>query len=345
MHHFKLLSFITFNAILAAACGAQTHSEPKILPASDTPAAIELTERSSAQPLTYQDNSNREASHDLSESPASADCQPSTPNEDSEVIFLSGYEGSALSSVAVTGPDRTTQLARIVIEDGDRPLYIMASSYTPLIWSIEGNTKRVSKFVASRNSHSEGAGVGVVGLPDNKIEFLGRDCLSYFSGSKDSKYILAKAKWGTLIDRQPDHVYGAYTLNSMRLPSGVNKAKERDSLAIAKNDFNLSLYHPEGLLEVDAKAVIAPEPVKTYDVYPQEAGLAQLVEDGKLEPLEHGSFRIVKPITHFPADLSGGHSVKFILGQGVPMPKGDPGHSSIYSEETGECLTLSCVDF
>jgi len=314
------------------------------------------------RPSLRRSSTNKNTKHSSVKQAPEA-CIPTPPKKNAEVIFLSGYEGSGLSSVAVTGLDRTTEVARLVIEKGDRPLYIMASSYTPLIWSIEGDTKRVAKFVVSRNRHKEGAGVGVVGLAKNKIDFLGRNCLSYFKGKKDSKTILAKAKWSKLIDRQPDHVLGAYTINSMRLPSGENKSKKKRGLTIVKgstdvvigndsihvvrdkdrkNDFGLSRYSPEGLLKVDIGAVMAPEPVKAYDVYPQEAGIVQLVEAGQLEPLERGSFRIKKPVARFPAGLAGAHSVKFILGKGVPLPKGNPGHSSIYSEETGECLTRSC---
>lgn len=321
--------------------------------------------RSGQQPKLRK-TQNRNNSHKAYVKPAPAACTPSAPEKNAEVIFLSGYQGSGLSSVALTGQDRETEVARLVIEKGSRPLYIMASSHTPLIWSIEGDTKRVEKFIAGRNRFKEGAGVGVVGLPKGKVEFLGRNCLSYFSKVNDSKAILAKAKWGKLINREPDSLFGAYTINAMKLPSGTNTPKKRrrltivggdgdDVITVGKNnavrvvkrkdkqkDFGLYRYTIEGLIEVDVNAVIAPEPVEAYDVFPQQAGLVQLVETGQLEPLERGSFRIVKPITRFPAGLNGGHSVKFILGKGVPLPKGSPGHSSVYSEESGECLSRSC---
>lgn len=40
----------------------------------------------------------------------------------------------------------------------------------------------------------------------------------------------------------------------------------------------------------------------------------------------------------FPAGLAGAHSVKFLLLRGVPKPDGNPGHSTVISEETGEAL-------
>ncbi len=50
-----------------------------------------------------------------------------------------------------------------------------------------------------------------------------------------------------------------------------------------------------------------------------------------------GELKIVKKL-RFPAGLSGGHSVAFILGKGVPMPEGSPGHSRVVSEETGQII-------
>ncbi len=311
---------------------------------------------------------NTKTSHpsSLMQSPPPA-CKPTPPTSDTKVIFVSGYEGSGLSSVALTGLNRETEVARIFIEDGKTPLYIMASSHTPLIWSIEGHTERIEKFVVGRNSYSKGAGAGVVGLTKNNVEFLGRGCLSYFSNNKDSKAILSRAQWGNLIEQKPDNIFGNYTINALQLPSGINKPKNNRGLTIidkrqentvelvwdnssiriqeppkSGNSFGLYRYTVDGLIVVDPKSVIAPEPIEPYDVYPQQAGLVQLVEAGKLEALERNSFRIIKPIARFPAGLNGGHSVKFILGKGVPLPNGSPGHSSVYSEETGECLTRTC---
>ena len=336
---------------------------------ASVPTQSKASDRVSSRPTLRAKTNLGSSNKQHEKSPPSA-CVPSVPEKNAEVIFLSGYEGSGLSSVAVTGPDRTTEVARIVIEEGSRPLYIMASSYTPLVWSLEGDTKRVQRFVAGRNRYKQGAGVGVVGLPNSKVEFLGRDCLSYFYKDNSSKKIMARATWGKLINQEPDNIFGAYTLNAMRLPSGVNTPKNEkrrlvvmggagdDQISIRRsgkinsirinspikgqNDFGLYRYNKDGLIEVDVQAVIAPEPVETYDVFPQEAGLMQLVKAGQLEALERGSFRIVKPVSRFPAGLAGAHGVKFILGKGIPLPKGDPGHSSVLSEETGECLSRRC---
>lgn len=101
---------------------------------------------------------------------------------------------------------------------------------------------------------------------------------------------------------------------------------------------DFGLYHPLGVLQIEASEVVAPGEVSAYEVLPQEAGLIQLMQAGLLRRIAGGAYLIEKPIPRFPASLAGGHSVRFILGRGVPMPAGDPGHSGVRSQETGECL-------
>ncbi|WP_435640950.1 hypothetical protein [Micavibrio aeruginosavorus] len=50
-------------------------------------------------------------------------------------------------------------------------------------------------------------------------------------------------------------------------------------------------------------------------------------------------FKIVKSIPYFPSGLYGGYSTKFVLGKGVALPKGNPGHSTVISEETGNVIS------
>jgi len=81
--------------------------------------------------------------------------------------------------------------------------------------------------------------------------------------------------------------------------------------------------------------VVSTARVLDYDVLPQQAGLAQLAGAGDLERLSDG-FKIVRPIPRFPAGLNGAHSTAFLIAQGVPVPRGDPGHSTVLMESTGQ---------
>jgi hypothetical protein len=102
-------------------------------------------------------------------------------------------------------------------------------------------------------------------------------------------------------------------------------------------------FSPGGVVAVDPAAVVPPR-AEPYVVLPEAFGLAALVATGDLE-LRSGPYEflptlyIARPIPRFPAGLYGAESVSFVLGRGVPMPAGNPGHSCVISEETGMPLT------
>ena len=85
-------------------------------------------------------------------------------------------------------------------------------------------------------------------------------------------------------------------------------------------------------------AAVVP-PAEPYVVLPEAFGLAQLTASGDLQfrgdPNFLPIFYIARPIPRFPAGLYGAEAASFILGRGVPMPAGDPGHSCVISEATG----------
>jgi hypothetical protein len=54
----------------------------------------------------------------------------------------------------------------------------------------------------------------------------------------------------------------------------------------------------------------------------------------------HG-YTILKEIT-IPKGLYGGNAATFFLLKGVPFPKGDLGHSTLYDFNTGKCYGVMC---
>src|SRR4029078_7997626 len=65
-----------------------------------------------------------------------------------EWVFVCGsYEGGAPAPATVSGPDETTRTARVVIEPGSRPLYVVLSAFDSMIWRFEGPTEGVRELV------------------------------------------------------------------------------------------------------------------------------------------------------------------------------------------------------
>jgi hypothetical protein len=243
-----------------------------------------------------------------------------------------------------------------------------------MIWNINGSTKRVERFVVQPQGARSGPGAGVVGLKKEQVSFVSSGaCTGYFSDADDGKTRIELAKLASWLARPVDHLIVHYTLAGMGLPSGrlTNHGGRRDgnlviaadgrSFVISRDGVRplegdtegevkqvqgialvaaaLRRYNPGGVVDIALKDVVAAGEVERYEVLPQQAGLLQLMRSGELRRMNDGYFLIQAPIPRFPAGLAGGHSVKFILGDGVPMPAGSPGHSPVYSETTGECLT------
>jgi hypothetical protein len=107
----------------------------------------------------------------------------------------------------------------------------------------------------------------------------------------------------------------------------------------AKDELNR--FSPGGVIDIDAKTVISSAPASGYEVLPQQAGLVQLLDSGALTQNSVGEY-IVREKMRFPAGLYGAHSVTFLVMKGAPYPGGDPGHSCVIVEDSGEKKGSAC---
>lgn len=154
-----------------------------------------------------------------------AACALPPPSAEAEIVLLSGYEGAAVSSIAVSGLDRETSLAVLNIEKGTAPLYIVASAYDSIVWKLQGEVDRVENFVAGFGPR----GVGIVGLKPETISFIaGKRCIpKYYKGADSGDALRAKGQISTGLKRNIDHIIGSYRLGEIALPSGQEKENLR----------------------------------------------------------------------------------------------------------------------
>lgn len=292
-----------------------------------------------------------------------------------KLIYISAHEGKALSNLSIGGDDLEVSAGHAVIEKGEEPLYIVAASNEAMIWHVTGEVGRVAMFVAgSTQKGSHGAPrAAVSGLARDKVAIpAASDCLPTLRRATHAERegVMLKA----LLGRPADATFALGAVSKVSLPSGSETdAKFPITRMLPKAGpgavmwSEMLRYAPAGLADLEPEKVVGRLPVASYEVLPQLAGIAQLLEDGALEasgarrvrrfgkltivgnatvtgaePAHEeyalpGEFRIVKKM-RFPAGLSGGHSVRFVLAKGVPMPDGNPGHSEVVSEETGASL-------
>lgn len=300
-----------------------------------------------------------------------AQCKMPAISQDAELVVVTGYEGGALSSVAVSGTDVETSTATLKIEPGKKPLYIVAVGFEAMVWNVTGDTGRVERFVMQPTQVKGGPGAGAVGVDAGKVAFLQAGaCGKYASRDTDAAATLLKSAVSAALGRPVDKIAASYRIGTMGLPSGEDLTRDQKGelsqggvvfqtgqgtfviengkkVRFEDNDqdrpkADMMRYHPQGVITYDPAKVVANGPVVAYEVLPQEAGLIQLVESGHLTRTSDGYYAIEKTFPYFPAGLNGAHGVKFLLRKGVEMPGGSPGHSSVVNEETGECMTRIC---
>jgi hypothetical protein len=298
-------------------------------------------------------------------------CAMPRASDRASVVLLSAYEADALSTTTIGSQDVAVGTGAINVQSGAEPIYLVVASFRPTIWRFDGAVERIERVVLAGNNTAANAGlrdqvplVGVTGVAAERVTFLGRPgCVKYFTDVPSTQSATAAGVVRRESGREPTVVAGKYEVSGFSVPSGEVATRRNDGkrpqLVIIKESGTLRLegdasgivvrqpsnnlvselhrFSPGGVVEVDHKKVVASKPAEPYEVLPQQAGLIQLVQSGALAQNRSGEFLIQKKI-RFPAELTGAHSVKFLLLRGVPEPEGDPGHSDVISEETGQSL-------
>lgn len=139
-----------------------------------------------------------------------------------EILLIAAYEAGTLSDVTVAGQDRVTETSRLVIEPGDAPLYIIASSQRPNIWRFSGQVDRITRLVVFPQGGDRNVpNVGVIGLPTSKITYLQNfACFRYFDNPNAGAGRQAKAIIENILKRPIDRIVSSYRLPLAMLPSG-----------------------------------------------------------------------------------------------------------------------------
>jgi hypothetical protein len=277
-------------------------------------------------------------------------CPTLPPLQGERLVLYSTYEGAALSTSSVGDPNKETTLADVVVEKGKGRLYVLLSSSDAVIWRFTGDVNRVTKVYVSTGQKIEpdAPAAGVVGIDRQKVTFGA--CLRAFDAVESIEGARSRGDLRKNLGREPDYVGAHYATAVVSIPSMTQlKAPPEQTKTPVGFDQNIwrdvLLFWPAGLARVSPGSIVSPTKSIAYDVLPSQGGLAQLTGSGALRRLSGSNeYKIVRPIPRFPAGMGGAHSAKFLLGRGIPMPAGDPVHSCVVSEETGEVLSrlISC---
>lgn len=303
-----------------------------------------------------------------------AGCEMPAASEKAKVVLLSGYQTEALSSVTIGSQDNVVHAGRVVVEPGDEPIYVVIASYSPTIWQFSGAVERIERVMmesASTGPNSSDGNlrslVGATGIAREKVSFFGKSrCLTYFNEAPSSASLQTVGAIRSGTGKTPETVAAKYSVAVFKVPSGATESvreQGKGPLIIEKTQGTLKVignasgiivqagpsrakdemyrFSPGGVIEIDPKTVVSSMPASSYEVLPQQAGLVQLLASGALKQNSLGEY-IVREKIRFPAGLAGAHSVTFLIMNGTPYPDGDPAHSCVVIEETGQKKGAGC---
>lgn len=274
-------------------------------------------------------------------------CGVPRPALGQRVVLVGAYEGDGMSTVAVGGQDIETSVAYVDIEPGTEPLFIVLTSYSSMIWIFRGQTQRVAHVaLMARSENNQTPPVGAVGLRRERVS-VHPACYQYFSSVNDRQAHVTRDALARALDRPVDTLVGMYSGTAIALPSGALTETRYERNAVAPNGYDDRLWRealrftPAGLIEINPASVVGAR-AERYTVYPNQFGLAQLVRSGHLAYEGGETFRMVRAIPRYPAELNGAHSVVFIRPGNIPEPPGSPGHSCVLNEGTDEAVGPAC---
>lgn len=285
------------------------------------------------------------------------------------VAVVGTHEGAALSNLAMGDGSPVIRIAHIDIQEGERPIYVIARASTGIVWQFTGAVGRVAHVIALANGTGETPYAGVVGIDRARVSFrLSNICMPGFTEAGQSEEI-KEGLAALLHGARPDVVVALNSLSRARLPIGMASGNYPIGvLPLAPSDRGgRAIYDellrsaPLGIAEIDPKSVVASLPARSLDVQPGHAGLLQLVEKRSLEITEYvpalrlgrnlvigdpkginivgggpglatelaRGFRVLGPMT-LPTGLE--HSMRFVVPSGVPVPFGNPAPAKVTCE-------------
>lgn len=266
-----------------------------------------------------------------------AGCSLPPVPEDVQLISIGAYEGDALSTVTAAGQDNVTTTISVEIAEDAKPMYLLLSSYDPIIWRFTGNTAAVRRLALSSLHRNEKgfSGSGATGLPKDRVSFLKYKCLPYYHNPMEKKGRQAKTAIEKLAGRETDWFDGSYSYNRLFIGSAkIDFAKTETKMSAPKGYApevwpTLLRFSPGGVVEIDPESVVAHDKVEKYEVLPQEAGLAKLVHDGALQIEQSRSNTQMLIVGEDTIVINSGN------GGGRDMIDGGEGHDTIITNGQG----------
>lgn len=263
------------------------------------------------------------------------------------------YEGDLDTDVRLEASGHETRGAEVVVNHPGEDVVLVLMAYDPVLWTVQRTADTRIAAVIVGGYHAQ-AVLGVertVPLLITTYNGPRKDCGRHFYAYKAGPELLAadariKALTGQGIDRMWSHYSGGRihvgpAQGGVRLVSAddYSPADYTELSPFPSGQKGLDRLVQEGRLRVatqrdlDAWVEAASAPYRRFD------------PSMKVEiPFTGRDTYVVLGPMEIPGGLYGAHSVAFLVPDGVPMPSGNPGHSTLYMLKDGGCRGPGCPE-
>lgn len=278
------------------------------------------------------------------------------------VVFATGaYAGKEIDFQIDQSGHQATKVD-VVVNYPDSPVVLMLGAYEPTIWNIGWSEKTRIVGVFASGHHRQ----ALAGIPDSALFFISTyenkmGCGSaYITAENPAAFDSMSRK---LFGRPIDNVYPVS--NGIALMGHPVKRTTRLLTSGTKTvesfyDKNAPLAGPAGIMDAIAKGLLRPATQDDMQAWmdamrekaTQDMGNRAAKADAMVNAAQpaipfrrtnvpSNSYVVLKPFA-YPAGLFGGHSAVFFVAKGVPVPTGNPGHSTVFDFNTNSCTGTSC---
>jgi hypothetical protein len=225
-----------------------------------------------------------------------------------------------------------TYVADVVIPPGDRPVFLLIGFRNPVVLRLSGATGRVVEALSIQ------AAFGVTGLARSQLKRFGTtqgDCEFEFWRQENQEGAREQVRVWT--GDAEALIETGYTIGRIDFtqPQGARQslamgAQVQPSFDAAAQQVwqQMLRYNPGGVVAVDMDRVNTTDQIAAYAVMPQEAGIAQLVQDGILTPLADRSIQDIRTADQYGTVVLGDKTVQWSGGDDAVLSD-----DLIYSQE------------
>lgn len=279
--------------------------------------------------------------------------------EDFVVYTTGAYDGRPLSYQIDQSNHSATQID-VVANSPSQPVVLMLGAYEPTIWNIQWTEGTNIVAVLASGYHHQ----AVAGLPEETPVLTSTfdndgECGYFYLTPEKEKYGILNPLSRKLFGQAVEMIFpiddSATVVVGEPLEGSPDLLSSDDTTVESFFDLTAPLTRRAGIEEALKKGLLREATEEDAEAWVEaqmkaresnsEQGIPPIAREEEIQPSElmyendYNSYVVLGNFT-YPAGLYGAHSVVFFIPKGVPTPSGNPGHSTVYDFNTGECSGL-----